>query len=336
MCFADGSHIPGGERMNRKFISALAPYLYDFLELKNSLGIKYETGSYYLGKLDSYNYANGNDAILNREIVENWAAKLELASSSRDRSWISPVREFGRYLVGIGFEKAYVIDDKYRMQRYHADVYLMSGSEIEAFFKACDLEVRKNKILGRPYVLPALYRLLYCCGVRCREARNLKCKEVNLDEGYVDILQSKANRDRRLFLSDELANYLKEYEAKINICFPEREYFFPSPTGRIYSSTSISSNFRNIWLAAGLKRDGMVKPRAYDFRHHFACANIIRWSKEGMDIHAMLPYLMRYMGHASLDSTYYYLHLTPDFFPQYASLAASAQNLIPEVLEYEI
>ncbi|MFR8999202.1 MAG: hypothetical protein ACLVIY_01020 [Anaerobutyricum soehngenii] len=84
-------------------------------------------------------------------------------------------------------------------------------------------------------------------------------------------------------------------------------------------------------MAAGLKRDGKVKPRAYDLRHHFACANIMRWSSEGKDIHAMLPYLMRYMGHSSLDSTYYYIHLIPDFFPQYRCMTASTEELIPEV-----
>ena len=194
----------------------------------------------------------------------------------------------------------------------------------------------RHKAKGRPYVLPALYRFLYCCGVRCREARNLKCTEVHLNEGYVDILQSKAHRDRRLYLSDELIDYLKKYDIAISQSFPDREYFFPGGAGGIYSTTALSANFRNIWLSAGLKRDGKVKPRAYDFRHHFACANIMKWSDEGKDIHAMLPYLMRYMGHTTLDSTYYYIHLIPDFFPKYEKLAVSTEELIPEVEIYEV
>jgi integrase len=57
----------------------------------------------------------------------------------------------------------------------------------------------------------------------------------------------------------------------------------------------------------------------------------MRWASEGKDIHAMLPYLMRYMGHSSLESTYYYIHLIPDFFPQYHGMTASTEELIPEV-----
>jgi len=212
----------------------------------------------------------------------------------------------------------------------------MSDNEIQTFFKKCDSYVLKKKFSGRAYVFPALYRFLYCCGARCGEARKLKCKDVYLDKGYVDILQAKAHRDRRLFLSDELIDYLKCYENAISKCFPSREYFFPGGHGGICSTTALSANFRNIWISAGLKRDGKVKARAYDFRHHFACANIMRWSMDGKDVHAMLPYLMRYMGHSSLESTYYYIHLIPDFFSQYTALTSSMEGLIPEVEEYEI
>jgi hypothetical protein len=45
----------------------------------------------------------------------------------------------------------------------------------------------------------------------------------------------------------------------------------------------------------------------------------------------MLPYLMRYMGHSSLESTYYYIHLIPDFFPMYQEMADPTEELLPEV-----
>lgn len=318
------------------YISNLAEKIEGFLHFKNSLGIKYDAPRSHLKSLDRYNYAHDNIDYLSRKLVEDWAEQYAARSISRDRSWMPAVREFGRYLKSYGEQDSYVLDDRFKIQRYHADIYLLSEDEIRIFFKECDQYVQRYPITCRPYVLPALYRFLYCCGARCCEARNLKCEEAHLEEGYLDILHSKGHRDRRLYLSEELIQYLKAYDEKVSMVFPEREYFFPGVRGGICSSTVISANFRNIWLAAGLKRDGQVKPRAYDFRHHFACANIMRWSVEGKDIHAMLPYLMRYMGHSSLESTYYYIHLIPDFFPQYRNLTASAADIIPEVEEYEI
>jgi len=316
------------------FISKLAPKLNDFIEFKNSLGIQYASSRYYLQQLDKYNLENGNYEVLRKDVTEGWANQHTIKTISRDRSWIPPIREFGRYLQSMGYQDNYILDDRYTIQRYSAEVYLMSDNEIQAFFRECDSFVLKMNIPGRKYVYPALFRFMFCCGVRCREARNLKCKDVHLDKGFVDILQSKALRDRRLFLSQELIDYLTQYDMAISKCFPSREYFLPSTHGGIVSSNSLSGNFRNIWLSAGLKRDGKVKPRAYDFRHHFACANIMRWSIEGKDVQAMLPYLMRYMGHSSIESTYYYIHLIPDYFPQYSALTSPMEHLIPEV-EYD-
>lgn len=333
---SDGKYLHGGVAMIT-YISNLSGKIEDFLNFKNSLGIKYQAARSHLKSLDRYNLKHENESTLTKGLVEGWAEYYAERSTTRDRSWVSPIREFGRYLNIIGDNEAYILDDRFRTQRYQAEVYLLTEEEIQLFFKECDRFVLRYS--GWPshcYVLPALYRFLYCCGARCIEARSMKCSEVHLDQKYIDILGGKALRDRRLFLSDELTKYLKEYDAKISKIFPDREFFFPGGYGGMYSSSRISANFRNIWLSAGLKRDGKVKPRAYDFRHHFACANIMRWSEEGKDVHAMLPYLMRYMGHSSVESTYYYIHLIPDYFSQYRMLTASSADVIPEVDAYEV
>ena len=37
------------------------------------------------------------------------------------------------------------------------------------------------------------------------------------------------------------------------------------------------------------------------------------------------------MGHASFDSTYYYVHTSPDFMAAYADITAQRQFLLPQV-----
>jgi hypothetical protein len=51
----------------------------------------------------------------------------------------------------------------------------------------------------------------------------------------------------------------------------------------------------------------------------------------GIDVTAMLPYLARYMGHAGVESTYYYVHTSPDFMDAYAHITGKSQSLLPEV-----
>jgi len=44
-------------------------------------------------------------------------------------------------------------------------------------------------------------------------------------------------------------------------------------------------------------------------------------------VDAMLPYLARYMGHATFDSTYYYIHTSPDFMDAYSGLVTGSPTL---------
>ena len=53
--------------------------------------------------------------------------------------------------------------------------------------------------------------------------------------------------------------------------------------------------------------------------------------RQGKDVSAMLPYLSRYMGHATFDSTYYYIHTSPDFMDAYAHITRKSQSVLPEV-----
>jgi hypothetical protein len=67
------------------------------------------------------------------------------------------------------------------------------------------------------------------------------------------------------------------------------------------------------------------------FRHHFAFATLNRWIEQEVDVNSKLPYLMRYMGHSSLESTFYYLHLVPEFFSTLCEKTKILEYLLPEV-----
>lgn len=45
----------------------------------------------------------------------------------------------------------------------------------------------------------------------------------------------------------------------------------------------------------------------------------------------MLPYLAAYMGHATFESTFYYVHTSPDFMVAYTGLVSSSPSVLPEV-----
>lgn len=174
---------------------------------------------------------------------------------------------------------------------------------------------------------------MHSCGLRTGEARNLRTEQVDLPGRHIDVVWSKGRRSRRLPITDDVADILAACNTASEQRFgPARERFFVSSTGRAVTATTVGVMFHRIWDTAGLPRpDGGQRPRPYDFRHHFAYANIERWMAEGIDVAAMLPYLSAYMGHATVESTYYYVHTSPDFMDSYGHITAGSGSLLPEV-----
>ena len=317
--------------MEKDYVSKLAPFMEAFTEFKHSLGLKYETGEYYLREFDRYFAEKESEATTLSNIIKSWVALKDSECSNTQHVRVAPIREFGKYLQSSGYSGSYILPKKVCQKQVRTMPHFFTNDEIVKFFSACDtLKPRKENIV-RHFVLPMLYRLLYSCGLRTGEARLLMRKDVNLHMGYIDIFCSKGLKDRRVFLPDDLCLLYEKYDAKINDILPDRTYFFPVKINSCYQCQTISQNFNKIWEAAGLGNESGTKARAYAFRHHFAFANINRWIEKGIDVNSMLPYLMRCMGHSCLESTFYYLHLVPDFFATFCEKTKTLEGLLPEV-----
>lgn len=306
----------------------------EFILYKRSMGYVYETASGYLFRYIDYSETiDMNIEAPQKVIVNKYLESLEEAPASLYGT-VCALREFSRYLLKIGIQDAYVIPAKTASQPVAAPPYFFTAKEIENLFEQIDLVQKHSSFKGRELVIPAVFRLLYCCGLRGKEARTLLCKNVHLQEMYMDIIQSKGPKSRRIFISRALSAYLLEYDNQIRMVFPGRKYFFPNGNG-CYTQSFLSNNFRKFWKEAYPDFIITDRPRSYDLRHHFAWANLNRWASEGMDINVMLAYLMRYMGHQNISETLYYFHFVPEFFPTFCEIAADTEAILPEVPDEE-
>jgi len=268
-------------------------------------------------------------------VAVGYIAESDSRNNRPYRQYVSQIRDFGRYLRAIGDSEAYVLGGEYKTKSCRPIPYIFTDDEMDAFFGIIDDTVKIHRNRGRHLVIPAYFRLLYSCGCSTFEGRRLTTEDVHLPSGYLDIMNSKGNRDRRLYLSDEITCILSDYDEQIRAFFPERKYFFPSTFDTIVAAQQFQIFFKEIWDAAGLCNSCRKQPTPYAFRHHFAYTNIRRWTEDGKDVNALLPYLMRYMGHSSLESTMYYIHTTPDFFLAYTDMTVSLESRLPEVFFHE-
>jgi integrase len=54
------------------------------------------------------------------------------------------------------------------------------------------------------------------------------------------------------------------------------------------------------------------RPRIHDLRHSFACRCLLRWYRQGENVHHRIAALSTYLGHACVTNTYWYLTATPE------------------------
>ena len=119
-------------------------------------------------------------------------------------------------------------------------------------------------------------------------------------------------------------------------CFQNAECFSRTGLIKLMVLLCLKKNFLRFWYSAfPEKKDSGVSIRAYDFRHHFVYADMNRWLRDGKDVNAMLPYLMRYMGHTDIKNTLYYFHLVPDIYGEIAARSEHSERLIPKVDDNE-
>ena len=317
--------------MNSDYASAFAPFIAQMVAAKQAAGYGYETGMFYLRDFDRYATLHPACSSLTGELVRGWAQIRDGEDPGTHRTRISPIRELGRHMRSLGHTDAFVLPGA-RSGKIHRHVpHFFTSQEIAAFFSACDKLRPHAAMRARHIVLPVFFRVLYCCGLRTCEARTLRSGDVDLHRGDIDIMHSKGGRSRRLPVRHDLLDLLRTYDTRVSAIYPDRVYFFPTTSGRCYERGGVGAAFARIWKAAGLGTGTGTRPRAYDFRHHFALSNLNRWIAAGIDANAMLPYLSRYMGHASIVSTDYYLHLVPEFFATFSAKASATEVLLPEV-----
>lgn len=309
------------------FTSALAPELDAYLRFKAKMGCYGASRIWYLRQFDAYCSAHDR-AVFDQDTVEGWVSE-HLRRSGRYRSWMSYIRDVGRWLQAEGHADAYVLSDRWKAPLVRAHPYLLGRTQIEAFFTAA-----ANLEAYSPWRWQAVafFTLMHSCGLRTGETRLLATEHVHLREHDLDIVSSKGNRSRRLPLTGQVSDILAGCDRESRKRFgPARRTFFVSTTGNEVTAATVAKIFNRIWDQAGLPRPaGGQQPRPYDFRHHFAYANVERWAARGSDVTAMLPYLARYMGHASIESSYYYIRTCPDFMAAYADITATSQSLLPE------
>ncbi len=298
-----------------KFRSWLAPLIKSYVEFKRSLGYKFQH-LHYFRDFDWFLYEHSYDSSrLTDEILNKWCERRPSESDVARYKRIDHIRNLCIYLNGIGYQSA--VPRLPRQCRSTFKPYILTEEELRYFFEACDNMEYNANYQSLYHVYPALFRLLYGCGLRISEALSLKCDDVNLVDGYIVIHETKNGEDRKLPMSQSLTNVLKQYYDCCRSNADRQDYFFAKRNGTKCSSDTIYKKFREILYRAKISHGGKgFGPRVHDFRHLFSVHSLAKMADQGLDLYYCLPLLSKYLGHKSLAVTDQYVRLTADMYPK--------------------
>ena len=318
---------------NPVYSSVFKQEFYDLIELKRALGFAYVAESNAFRRMDAFFISNNlNNKCVTKELSDLWCCKRSHESIANQGHRISTMRIFCKYLNTVGLP-AYVPPKGLTRKgpRYNAHIY--TDDELKRFFSVVDNSISvPSECPYRGDVMPIFFRILYTSGMRVSELRLAKLKDVNLTEGYITVHEAKNHKERIIPIHPALVDKCKQLKAKIHATSPEEEYFFMIRPGQPMQLYNVYHNFRRYLDKANISHTGRG-PRVHDFRHTY-CVNLLRkWTDEGKELIAYLPYMKTMLGHEGFEETAYYLKLTTERFPYIKDqLKQSFPDLIQEAI----
>lgn len=241
---------------------------------------------------------------ITKAMVDGFLSGKAGCSANTQATDISALRVFTKYICFLG-KAAYVPDDDYSLRRETYIPHIPDTEELLSFFQTVDNCSSNGPTFHAQIMLPVIFRMQYCCGMRPGEPLRLRKDDVNLADGDIYICETKNNRDRHIVMSDDLLRLCRKYDGIAG----GGEWFFHQTDGSPVPVCRMTRLFRKYWKKSSGCAD--VRTRPYDLRHAFATHTLMRWIENGNDVMALLPYLSAYMGHSKISSTFYYIHLLP-------------------------
>lgn len=318
--------------------SLIAPYINDLLAEKRAHGYVYASEELVLNRFDTYCVENRlNTLEITRDFLSGWMERSDSEGEFNHGKRISCVRQLLLFMASCGI-RVYIPHDFCHFKK--ALPHIFNLEEIEEFFSVLDSNQAAHHHSKGEARLASEYSLIFrwycCCGLRNSEAADIAVENVDLEKGILTILDSKGNKDRLVYLPEDLRESSKEYFGYLveTLGFVPKWFFPGIKPEKPLPNTSIDNVFRRFWSRTKYA-DCNNRPTVHDFRFTFVVSRMNLWAENDLDLQVMMPYLSRYLGHKSTNETMYYYYLVQDAYKTVNKKDTLAGDVIPEVVPYE-
>ncbi|WP_240371382.1 tyrosine-type recombinase/integrase [Anoxybacteroides rupiense] len=269
-----------------------------FEEWLSMRGMSSETMRGYLVDINQFNRwmtSKSNSPVLVKAItvrhVEEFVSYLTNARGCKPRTVnrkINALSTFFQCMKKKRILSENPLEDFERVKVPDSERIYLNREEVEAIIQAIDHPVLHYFAMTMAYT-----------GLRVNECINLTLHDVNLEDGYIQVINGKGGKNRTVPMSDrlksQLQTYLKFHRPKTDSLF----FFALKKTG------TVSDQYVNRILKEACKKAGITKHvTSHILRHSFASYLVKK------DTHVAV--IQRLLGHASVKTTSVYLHVHPN------------------------
>lgn len=292
-----------------------------YLRHRRSLGYALRIEGQLLLKFARFADRRGHRGTPTKSLMLSWATQPSRATRLYKARRLEIVRTFAKHLAAI--EPSTEVPARHVLGPAHRRTppHIYTEEQIQT------LMVRARRLSGglRPKTFETLVGLIACTGLRISEAIGLRVADIDFNEGVLTIRESKYRLTRLVPVHRSTLAALRRYHTRRLRLWPHASHFMVSDRGMPLPRSTVHHIFRQL---AGfiVPTSNRSTARIHDLRHTFACRVIERWERTTRRAAGRIAVLSRYLGHARVTDTYWYLSATPDLLDAAAINFRSPRN----------
>jgi len=319
-----------------RYRSHLGPVMRDHIQRMRNLGFHYGHESEFI-RFDRFLQGRpGAAAESLPKLIREYAAAIEAPALKLRRLRLGNI--VARALTRNGTATPSIVPDRlliHDVARKRCRPYIYSHEQIGLLLKTARTYPGRRASL-RSLTLYTMLVVAYCAGLRLGEIVGLELRDIDLQEGTIEVRDTKFFKSRRLPLSSSAVAVLRDYlVARGKAGAPQEQQaalFVHEKSG--YSHVTAGALLRVVIRRTGLRKGrGRGGPRIHDIRHTFVVHRMTEWYREGINPQNRLQYLSTYLGHRDIHSTLIYLTITQELLQHANSRFRGAEASVLKAIQ---